>query len=292
MYRSDMTEEIWEPKPMGKDFVTTEEVSEVAGVNRNSLYEWVREGLLPAPKTTGGRGIIAKWPLSTLVIAKFVRSQRELGFGLPEIRAASSRRSARRSRRDPGRCAGTTCAGPRRQEAGEAPAQEVTAAALHPIPINPNPTRPDRRVWNFTTMIFDNIPGRVAVLTLHATACAHNAASPTTPRISIAVATIGFGPDNGLTPEEQAECELGKELFEELQDEVGQSFALSGVADPRGVAGPVLVMRFARVEGQSMVSGIKRIVLEGQLVKNGQVSGDFVAMRYTTHGAFGLGQVV
>ena len=86
-YRSDMSEEIWEPKPMGKDFVTTEEVSEVAGVNRNSLYEWVREGLLPAPKTTGGRGIIAKWPLSTLVIAKFVRSQRELGFGLPEIRA-------------------------------------------------------------------------------------------------------------------------------------------------------------------------------------------------------------
>ncbi len=86
-HRSDMSEEIWEPKPMGKDFVTTEEVSEVAGVNRNSLYEWVREGLLPAPKTTGGRGIIAKWPLSTLVIAKVVRSQRELGFGLPEIRA-------------------------------------------------------------------------------------------------------------------------------------------------------------------------------------------------------------
>ena len=81
-----MTAEIWEPKAMGKDFATTEEVSEVAGVNRNSLYEWVREGLLPAPKTTGGRGIIAKWPLATLTIAKFVRSQRELGFGLPEIR--------------------------------------------------------------------------------------------------------------------------------------------------------------------------------------------------------------
>jgi Helix-turn-helix domain len=81
-----MSGEIWEPKPMGKDFVTTEEVSEVAGVNRNSLYEWVREGLLPAPNTTGGRGIIAKWPLPTLVIAKFVRAQRELGFGLSEIR--------------------------------------------------------------------------------------------------------------------------------------------------------------------------------------------------------------
>lgn len=92
-----MTAEIWEPKEMGKDFVTTEEVSEVAGVNRNSLYEWVREGLLPAPKTTGGRGIIAKWPLATLTIAKFVRSQRDLGFGLPRSGSASSRRSARRS---------------------------------------------------------------------------------------------------------------------------------------------------------------------------------------------------
>jgi excisionase family DNA binding protein len=81
-----MTGESWEPKPMGKDFATTEEVSEVAGVNRASLYEWVREGLLPAPKTTGGRGVIAKWPLPTLVVAKFVRTQRDLGFGLSEIR--------------------------------------------------------------------------------------------------------------------------------------------------------------------------------------------------------------
>ncbi len=79
-------EDIWEPKPMGKDFATTEEVAEVAGVERASLYEWVRWGLLPAPRTTGGRGIIAKWPLATLKIAKFVRGQRELGFGLPEIR--------------------------------------------------------------------------------------------------------------------------------------------------------------------------------------------------------------
>ena len=54
---------------------------------RASLYEWVREGLLPAPRTTGGRGIIAKWPPATLKIAKFVRRQRALGFGLVEIRA-------------------------------------------------------------------------------------------------------------------------------------------------------------------------------------------------------------
>ena len=49
---------------MGKDFATTEEVSEVAGVERPSLYEWVREGLLPAPKTTGGAASSpsGRWP--------------------------------------------------------------------------------------------------------------------------------------------------------------------------------------------------------------------------------------
>ena len=135
-----------------------------------------------------------------------------------------------------------------------------------------------------------NTPGRTALIlcfTLHAAACAHAPAGPAAPRISIAVANIGFGPDNGLTPEEQAECELGKELFEELHDEVGQSFALSGVVDPRGVPGLVLVMRFARVEGQSAMSGLKRIVLEGQLIRDGQVTADFMAMRFTTQGSFG-----
>lgn len=101
------------------------------------------------------------------------------------------------------------------------------------------------------------------------------------------MAPIGFGPDNGLTLEEQAECELGKVLFAELHDEGGRSFALRGVADPRGVPGLVLVMRFARVEGQSVISGIKRIALEGQLLKDGQVAADFTALRYTTQGAFG-----
>jgi DNA-binding transcriptional MerR regulator len=81
-----MTEEFRDPKPMGKDYATTEEVSAVAGVERAALYEWLREGLLPRPRTTGGRGVIAKWPLSALQIAEFVRSQRDLGFGLREIR--------------------------------------------------------------------------------------------------------------------------------------------------------------------------------------------------------------
>lgn len=70
-----------------RDYATTDEVAAVAGVARASLGEWVRAGVLPAPSWTGGRGVIAKWPRASLKIAAFVRDQRELGFGLPEIRA-------------------------------------------------------------------------------------------------------------------------------------------------------------------------------------------------------------
>lgn len=79
-------DEPWVPKPMPKDFATTEEVSAAGGIERNSVYDWLRYGLLPEPQTSGGRGIIAKWPMVTLELAKFIRSQRALGFGLPEIR--------------------------------------------------------------------------------------------------------------------------------------------------------------------------------------------------------------
>lgn len=70
-----------------RDYATTDEVAMAAGVARASLSEWVRAGVLPAPSWTGGRGVIAKWPRVSLKIAAFVREQRELGFGLPEIRA-------------------------------------------------------------------------------------------------------------------------------------------------------------------------------------------------------------
>lgn len=70
-----------------RDYATTDEVAAIAGVARGSLSEWVRAGVLPAPSWTGGRGVIAKWPRVSLKIAAVVREQRELGFGLSEIRA-------------------------------------------------------------------------------------------------------------------------------------------------------------------------------------------------------------
>jgi len=134
------------------------------------------------------------------------------------------------------------------------------------------------------TPILNIMRERAAVLALilHTAACAHGPDAPSAPRIPIAVANIFFRPDAGLTLEEQAECELGKEFFEELHDEVGQSFALRGVVDPRGVPGLALVMRFASVDGISG-RGSKRIVLEGQLIRDGLVVADFAAKR----GAFG-----
>ena len=69
-----------------RDYVTGDHVSDVAGVDRAALREWVRAGLLPRPQWTGGRGVIAKWPRVSLKLAAFVRGQRELGFGLQDIR--------------------------------------------------------------------------------------------------------------------------------------------------------------------------------------------------------------
>jgi DNA-binding transcriptional MerR regulator len=69
------------------DYVNIYQVATAAGVEKQALGEWVRAGLLPKPQWTGGRGVLGKWPRVTLKIAAFVRGQRELGFGLQDIRA-------------------------------------------------------------------------------------------------------------------------------------------------------------------------------------------------------------
>ncbi|WAS94528.1 MerR family transcriptional regulator [Nannocystis punicea] len=81
-----MFEDSWKPKPVPKDYVLVEELSEVAGVDRKSLLEWGRAGLLPKPQSSRGRGIVSKWPRIALELAKVVRKYREQGFGLLEIR--------------------------------------------------------------------------------------------------------------------------------------------------------------------------------------------------------------
>jgi DNA-binding transcriptional MerR regulator len=81
-----MFEKTWAPKPIPDTYVLTPAVSEVAGVDKKSLLEWVACGLLPPPLSARGRGIVSKWPLITLELAKFVREYRDKGFALREIR--------------------------------------------------------------------------------------------------------------------------------------------------------------------------------------------------------------
>lgn len=84
--RLTMFEDSWKPKPVPKDYVLVDELSEAAGVDRKSLQEWSRAGLLPRPQSSRGRGIVSKWPRIALEVAKVVRKYREQGFGLLEIR--------------------------------------------------------------------------------------------------------------------------------------------------------------------------------------------------------------
>ena len=117
----------------------------------------------------------------------------------------------------------------------------------------------------------------------------HERAAAIDPRISIATVyrTVRLFEEAGILDRHdfgdgRARYEAAPEAHHDHMIDVESGKVIEFV-DPeieiRGVAGLVLVMRFARVEGQSMVSGIKRIVLEGQLVKDGQVAADFVAMR-------------
>ena len=81
-----MFEKTWAPKPLPETYVLTAAVEEVAGVDKKSLLEWVANGLLPPPLSARGRGIVSKWPIITLELAKFVREYREKGFAMREIR--------------------------------------------------------------------------------------------------------------------------------------------------------------------------------------------------------------
>jgi DNA-binding transcriptional MerR regulator len=84
--RSAMFEKTWAPKPIPETYVLTEAVTEVTGVDKKALLEWVANGLLPPPLSARGRGIVSKWPVITLELGKFVREYRDKGFALREIR--------------------------------------------------------------------------------------------------------------------------------------------------------------------------------------------------------------
>ncbi|WAS91836.1 hypothetical protein [Nannocystis punicea] len=67
-------------------YATTEQVAAAGEIERGSVGDWVRAGLLPIPEGSGGRGNKSRFPLFAVTLAKFIREQRKQGFGLLDLR--------------------------------------------------------------------------------------------------------------------------------------------------------------------------------------------------------------
>jgi len=68
------------------------EIAEQAGVNRQTLRFYEREGLLPPPKREGNG--YRDYPASTVALVRFIKHAQELGFTLDEARALADLRRA------------------------------------------------------------------------------------------------------------------------------------------------------------------------------------------------------
>jgi hypothetical protein len=103
------------------------------------------------------------------------------------------------------------------------------------------------------------------------------------------VSKIGVAPGAEVSDGVLEECKVESRLIEELVDEAGYYFILKLLPGPEGVALPVLVVRFVKVEaeGAGIVSGAKSVTLEGRLMKSGVVVGSFMAQRTTVNGLAG-----
>jgi len=68
------------------------EIAEQAGVNRQTLRFYEREGLLPSPKREGNG--YRDYPVSTVALVRFIKHAQALGFTLDEARALANLRRA------------------------------------------------------------------------------------------------------------------------------------------------------------------------------------------------------
>ena len=75
-------------RPKARPFASTEELLEILGLSRRTLYEYVQLGILPAPRRmSDGNGVHSRWPRSAIDHARMFVAQRETGYALDEIRA-------------------------------------------------------------------------------------------------------------------------------------------------------------------------------------------------------------
>lgn len=75
-------------EPKARDWATTAEVCEAAGVATSTAFDWSKKGVLPAYKTIAGgrRGRSSRWPAHAPAQARWVARMLEQGFTFDEIR--------------------------------------------------------------------------------------------------------------------------------------------------------------------------------------------------------------
>lgn len=68
-------------------FCYTNDLTQVLGVTRRTLYKYVQGRLLPAPilVSNGKTGVRARWPMVAMEHARFILEQRAIGYSLSEI---------------------------------------------------------------------------------------------------------------------------------------------------------------------------------------------------------------
>lgn len=122
----------------------------------------------------------------------------------------------------------------------------------------------------------------MSVLTL---ACDRHAVPPEERR-KLAIVEVIPSAAGAAIDEEILECGVVGELLDELEDEIDQRFHVRLVRRAGGTPGNVLAMRIVQAEGAGggMLSGAKRLVLEGNFLRDGEVVGSFTARRT---GSFG-----
>lgn len=74
------------PKKPEPPFATTEEMVAITNVERQTLRQWVRRGLLPPAKiVSDGNGVKSRWPRVALEQARFIKEMRAQLYSLDEI---------------------------------------------------------------------------------------------------------------------------------------------------------------------------------------------------------------
>ena len=78
------------PRPSKKpepQFATTEELVAITNVERQTLRQWVKRGLLPSAKIiSDGNGVKSRWPREALERARFIKEMRAQLYSLDEIK--------------------------------------------------------------------------------------------------------------------------------------------------------------------------------------------------------------